>query len=77
MYDEIVNILNSYDHIDKSNISSESNIRDDLKCDYLDIVYLVTDIEDSYDITMDEDRIETLKTVDQLVRYIVEKKSKK
>jgi acyl carrier protein len=45
----------------------------DLELDSLDVVQMVMAIEEAFDIEIDDDDVDKLKTVGQLVEYIEEK----
>lgn len=59
-------------------IKPESNLKNDLDMDSIDIVELVMDIENTFDISIPDEKIEDFKTVRNLsdfVETLVEKKS--
>lgn len=58
---------------DIEKITMETNIADDLGADSLDVVEMLMAIEDEFDIEIPDDKVETLKTVGQVVEYIQEK----
>ena len=54
-------------------ISRESSFIDDLKADSLDVVEMVMEFEDAFDITIPDDDYDKIKTVGDAVDYITEK----
>lgn len=56
--------------IDKSRVTLESDIVNDLGLDSLDVVELVMAIEEEYGLVADDDAVATLKTVGDVVKYI-------
>jgi len=60
--------------VDKSDITLEANINDDLGADSLDAVELIMAIEDEFEITVSDDVAQNLKTVQQIVDYIESQK---
>ena len=50
----------------------ESDIINDLGADSLDVVEMLMSIEDEFEIEIPDEKIETLKTVGQVVEYIQE-----
>ena len=53
-------------------IRSESRIADDLGADSLDVVELVMQLEDEFDIEVPDDAAEAIRTVGDVERYVAE-----
>ena len=58
--------------IDKDEITTETSIFDDLGADSLDLVELVMAIEQEFDLEIDDDDVEKIKTIGDAVNYIKE-----
>jgi Acyl carrier protein len=71
VYEKIVEIIADKMDIDASDISIDSTF-ESLKIDSLDMVEIVMDIEEEFDISIEE--AENLKTVADLVNFIEENK---
>ena len=71
VYEKIVEIIADKMDIDASDIAMESSF-ESLKIDSLDMVEIVMDIEEEFDISIEE--AENLKTVADLVNFIEENK---
>ena len=56
--------------IDEDEITMESSFADDLGADSLDLVELIMALEEEYDIKIDDEEAETLKTVGDVVNFI-------
>ena len=56
--------------VEKSEVTLEANLRDDLGADSLDAVELVMAIEDSFDIKVSDEVAQGFQTVKQIVEYI-------
>lgn len=69
VYDKIVEIISDKMDIEIEEISMDSSF-ESLQIDSLDMVELVMDIEEAFDITVEDS--EELKTVADLVNYINE-----
>ncbi|MCL2702738.1 MAG: acyl carrier protein [Defluviitaleaceae bacterium] len=54
--------------IEEDAISLETNFRTELKADSLDLFQIINDIEDEYDITIEN--VEEITTVAQAVKYV-------
>ena len=52
-------------------ITSETNIKDDLDIDSLDAVEIIMAIEDEFNIEIPDDIIENLSTIGELIDYIL------
>lgn len=57
---------------DKEEIKAATNIREDLDADSLDIFQIINDIEDEFDVEIDEE--EGINTVQDLVDFVENKK---
>lgn len=55
---------------EKTEISPETRLMSDLGLDSLDIIELICDLEDEYDIEIDEVEREKIKTVAELVNTV-------
>lgn len=71
VYEKIVEIIADKMDIDASDISMDSTF-ENLKIDSLDMVEIVMDIEEEFDISIEE--AENLKSVADLVNFIEENK---
>ena len=71
VYEKICEIIADKMDIDASDIAMESSF-ESLKIDSLDMVEIVMDIEEEFDISIEE--AENLKTVADLVNFIEENK---
>ena len=58
--------------IEKDKITPDSEIVKDLGADSLDVVEMLMSIEDEFEIEIPDEKIESLKTVGQVVAYIEE-----
>ena len=70
--EKITAILSSQFDIEESEITVETNIRDDLGADSLDLVDMLMSLEDEFDVEIPDDEIEKLSTVGDVVAYIEE-----
>ncbi|MDR0918767.1 MAG: acyl carrier protein [Oscillospiraceae bacterium] len=51
-------------------VKLESSIAEDLGADSLDIVDLVMDIEEEFDVTIPDEKVEHMKTVEDIVKHL-------
>lgn len=59
--------------VDVSEVKPEASFRDDLGADSLDVVELVMELEDEFDMEISDDDAEKIGTVGDVVNYIEEK----
>ena len=73
MFEKIKEII-----VDKLNIDDDifidldTDLMEDLNADSLDAVEIIMDIEDEFDITVDEDDVENIRTIADIINYIEE-----
>ena len=72
VFEKMKKILAEQLDADIDNITMETDIADDLGADSLDVVEMLMSIEDEFEIEIPDEKIETLKTVGQVVEYIQE-----
>lgn len=75
--DTIMNALGKYLEIKPENIKIDSNLKEDLDVDSLDIVEIVMRMEDRFGITIKDEDAERLKTVRDLIYTVYEEMMKK
>lgn len=56
--------------VDESEVKMEASFRDDLGADSLDVVELVMELEDEFDMEISDDDAEKIATVGDAVSYI-------
>ena len=61
--------------MDPAEITENSRLKEDLNVDSASIMMLVMDIESEFNIEIEDDAIELVKTVGDMVRYIKEKQA--
>ncbi len=69
---EILDGLAKEFNIERDKLSLESTFLDDLGADSLDLVKLMMDLEDKYRIQISDEGAEKMRTVRDLVDYLVE-----
>ena len=73
MFDRVVEIIANQLQMDADMIDGSSKVMEDLGADSLDVVEMLMSIEDEFEIEIPDEKIETLKTVGQVVEYIQDK----
>ncbi len=73
MFEKIKEII-----VDKLNIDDDSfitldtDLMEDLNADSLDAVEIIMEIEDEFDITVEEEDVEQIRTISDIINYIEE-----
>ena len=70
MFEQVQKIIADQLGIDENKITPESNLIDDLKADSLDIVELVMNLEEEYNIEVPDDELPKLQTVQGILDFI-------
>lgn len=73
MLTEIRTRISQQLNIPVDSITADSKLVDDLKADSLDIVELVTSLEEEYNIEISDEDIKNIRTVGDVVRFIESK----
>ncbi len=74
MFEELRDMISNQIGIEKEKITLETNIRKDIKADSAELLEMILDIEEKYDLEMPED-LDTIQTVGDIVKYIEETNS--
>ena len=61
--------------VNKEQVTRETKFQEDVGADSLDIVELVMELEEEFDITIPDDAAEKIQTVGQAVQYIEQSQS--
>jgi len=75
--DKVFTIVSEQMAINKAEITRETSFINDLNADSLDIVELVMEFEDNFDMSIPDEEAEKIKTVGQAIDYIVNNQGKK
>ncbi len=75
MFEKIQKELADYFEIDASTITPSTSFKEDLKADSLAIMELMFNLESETGITMEDDVMESVKTVGDLCSYLESKKA--
>jgi len=71
---EIIKIISEHLDVDQSKITPSSNLIDDLNADWLDIPEIVIACEEKYTIHIEDSVTESIKTVQDLITAVENKK---
>ncbi len=70
IFEKLKDIIVDQLGVDEAAVSMEASIQEDLGADSLDIVDLITTIEDEFDISIPDEAVEEIKTVGDIANYI-------
>lgn len=68
--ERIISLISEQFNVDEENINLETSFRDDLNADSLDLVELVMALEDEYGLEIEDEDVDTIKTVGDASNYI-------
>ncbi|MDR1577711.1 MAG: acyl carrier protein [Deltaproteobacteria bacterium] len=71
--DRVVGVVADQLQVDSSEIQLESNFQDDLGADSLDLVELIMAMEEEFDVKIDDEAAQSIKTVQDAVDFIENK----
>ncbi len=70
IFEKVRDIIANQLGIDPEKISPETRLVDDLKTDSLDIVELIMDLEQEFDMEIPDEDLPKIQSVDDIIRYI-------
>lgn len=73
VYDQLKTMIADQLGVNEDEVKLETRLKEDLKADSATVMMLVMDIENEFDIEIEDDAIEKVKTVADLVKYIEDK----
>ena len=73
MKESVIEILSHYTETDLSEIKESSELINDLGFSSFDIVNAVVEFEDAFEIEIPDEDIQNLKTVNDVINYILSK----
>jgi len=71
--EKVIGIVSEQLGVPKEEVARTSSFVDDLKADSLDVVELVMEFEDEFEITIPDDDYEKIRTVGDAIDYIEQK----
>jgi acyl carrier protein len=70
VFEKVKEILIEELSVEAEEVTMESNIKDDLDADSLDVVQVVMAVEEAFEIEVEEEVAEKMLTVGDIVRYV-------
>ena len=68
--DKVKKLISTQLNVAESKITEDSRLVEDLGADSLDVVDLISVIEDEFDLEIPEEAVDSIKTVGDIVNYI-------
>lgn len=68
--ERVIQIVAEQLQVDEADVSAESSFVDDLGADSLDLVELIMAMEEEFDIKIEDDEAEKIKTVQDVINFI-------
>lgn len=72
MRDRILELIAEQFNMDVEDLNDDMSFEDDLNADSIELVELVMSIEDEFDLELDDEKLESLKTIGDVIDYIEE-----
>ena len=69
-YEKVVEYITQQLPVKASDVKPESRLVEDLGADSANMMMLIMDLEAEYDMTVEDDMLSQIKTVDDIVKYI-------
>ena len=70
--EKVISMIAKQLRIDEKEITPDKRLVEDLKADSANVMVMIMDMEDEFDISVDDGAIVKLKTVGDVIRYIEE-----
>lgn len=70
IFDRVKSIVVDRLGVDEAEVKMESSFKEDLGADSLDVVELVMELEDEFDLEISDEDAEKITTVGEVVKYI-------
>jgi len=70
MFEKIRSLIASQMNVDEDKITIDTNLVEDLKADSLDVVELIMDLEQEFDLEIPDEDLPKVTTVREIVDYI-------
>ncbi|MDO5713229.1 MAG: acyl carrier protein [Tissierellia bacterium] len=72
MREKILSMIGEQFNVDVNDLTEDTNFMDDLNADSIELVELVMSIEDEFEIQVEDEVLEQLKTIGDVLDYIEE-----
>ncbi|MDY3278746.1 MAG: acyl carrier protein [Eubacteriales bacterium] len=73
VFDTVAGMIAKQLKMDVKDVTADKRLVEDLKADSANVMVLIMDLEDEFNMTVDDAAITTLKTVGDVVKYIESK----
>jgi acyl carrier protein len=70
MYEKVLDLIASQLPVKRENISRESRLLEDLGADSANVMILIMDLEQEFDIIVEDDVLGNIKTVGDIIDYL-------
>ncbi|MFW5913708.1 MAG: acyl carrier protein [Bacillota bacterium] len=74
MFEKVKEVIVEELGVEEESVTPEASIIDDLDADSLDVVELVMALEETFDIKVEDDKVQSLRTVQDVVNFIEKQK---
>ena len=67
---KVKEIISEQFNVEEDSIHLDTSFRDDLNADSLDLVELIMGLEDEFDLQIEDDEVDSIKTIGDAVEFI-------
>lgn len=72
MFDQLAEIITNYVEVKKEDIKPESRFMEDLGFSSFDFMSMLGEVEDTFDVEIEEEKAANIRTVQEAVDYLTE-----
>ncbi len=72
MFDQLAEIITNYVEVKKEDIKPESRFMEDLGFSSFDFMSMLGEVEDTFDVEIEEEKAADIRTVQEAVEYLTE-----
>ena len=70
MFEEVKQIICDVLSVDSEKIAVDTNLKEDLKVDSVDLLELIVEFEDRFDVEVSNDAVKSINTVGDILAYL-------
>ena len=70
MFDQLAEIITNYVEVKKEDIRPESRFMEDLRFSSFDFMSMLGEVEDAFDVEIEEEKVAGIRTVQEAVAYL-------
>lgn len=68
--EKTIKLISEQFNVDVDSLNEETSFRDDLNADSLDLVELIMALEDEFELEIEDDQVDSIKTIEDALDFI-------